>query len=260
MRIRAIFPLMIGLFLIQAAPAEPGIKVGTVEAVGQVIKAADKSSGQLLWQSRTASKMIKNEKGEQYVLIEDNGSGIYGQDKKQKGWKTDAYIKVGPDSVAPYQVKQVIKNEAGKTIVELEKYYDAGAGKVFCKVNGRPREFAFHDDLIDREMFGLVLANYPLDKKEIVLHLLTHEPTLYKITIRYLGNEKVNLAGREIDCYKLEMIPDLGALNLLGAFVPKTYFWYQLAAPHRFVRYEGLESGLGTPYIVMEVAKREKKE
>jgi hypothetical protein len=212
------------------------------------LKAKDKASGQPLWTSRVNTRKMTNAKGEPFLYIEDNGSGIYGKDKTAKSWKTVTYVRISGDNLVPYSVKQTVKDSAGKVVFTLEKSYNAAAKKVYCTVNGQPKSFNFQSDLLDKEMLGQVLMNYPLDKPEITFNFLTHEPAQYKMTLKYLGAEVMNGAN----CYKLEMIPDLGALNLLGAFVPKTYFWYKKALPHDFVRYEGLESGLGTPYIVME--------
>ncbi|MFA5113751.1 MAG: hypothetical protein WC529_05610 [Candidatus Margulisiibacteriota bacterium] len=212
------------------------------------LKAKDKASGQPLWSSKVNTRKTVNAKGEPFLYIEDNGSGVYGKDKTVKSWKTVAYVRLSGNYLLPYSVKLTVKDKNGQVVTALEKNYDAVSKKVACKINGQTKIYDFAADLIDKEMMGPVLTNYPLNKSSLLFKLLTHEPSLYTMTLKYLGDEVVNGAN----CYKLEMIPDLGALNLLGAFVPKTYFWYKKAAPHDFVRYEGLESGLGTPYIVME--------
>jgi hypothetical protein len=57
----------------------------------------------------------------------------------------------------------------------------------------------------------------------------------------------------DIDCYKVELVPHLGILNLVKAFFPKTYLWFSVAPPHFWVKYEGLEEGLGTPQVVVDL-------
>jgi len=224
------------------------VTINHIEEGTKGLRAKDKASGQPLWQSEVRTRRITSERGEPFLLTLDSGAGIYGKEKKNVNWETESYVRIKDRTLVPYQVKQTIKDQSGQTVLLLEKSYDPKTKKVYCQVNGQSKTFDFPDDLIDKEMFGTVLANWPLDKKSLNLHLLTHEPTLYKIELKYLGNETVN----GVECYKLQMIPDLGALNIFGAFVPKTYFWYALNPPHDFVRYEGLESGLGTPYIVLE--------
>jgi hypothetical protein len=244
--LRALLPVLLAVCLVSVAPAEQIVITHINEGVNG-LKAQDKSSGQPLWTSKFASRRM-SAKGEPFLYLEDNGSGIYGKDKSFKSWKTVSYVRISGNNLVPYSVKQIVKDKNGKIVLSLEKSYNAAAKKVYCTVNGENKVYDFNSDLVDKEMMGPILNNYPLDKKELSIHMLTHEPTNYRMTLKYLGDEVMN----GVNCYKLEMIPDLGALNLLGAFVPKTYFWYKKAFPHDFVRYEGLESGLGTPYIVME--------
>ena len=95
--------------------------------------------------------------------------------------------------------------------------------------------------------------SYPFDRKsDFIFPMLTNEPAYYSMTLVNKGIDTLTVNGATIECYKLQMIPDLGFLGIFAPFVPKTYFWYKAASPHEFVRYEGLESGLNTPYIVMQ--------
>jgi hypothetical protein len=212
------------------------------------LKAKDKASGKPLWSSQLNSRRIKTAKGDPFLYMEENGSGIHDKDQTFKTWKTVTYLRIDGDYLIPYSIKRTMKDKNGKVVQTLEKSYNAADGKVYCTLNGQTKTFDFKSDLIDTEMLGPILTNYPSGRKEISFHMLTHELAMYKITMKYLGDEPVNGAA----CYKLQMVVDLGALNLISGFVPKTYFWYQKAYPNDFARYEGLESDLGTPYIVME--------
>jgi hypothetical protein len=135
--------------------------------------------------------------------------------------------------------------------------YDVKNKKVLVRNDGKEKVFTLRDDMIGTEFIFLAVANYPFDeKRDFVFYLLTSEPTVYPMTLKYIGEETItSAAGKAVDCYKIQMIPDLGFLNVVGAFVPKTYFWYTKSAPRQFVRYEGLDGGLGDPYIVREAAK-----
>ncbi|MFC1511548.1 hypothetical protein ACFL5U_04125 [Candidatus Margulisiibacteriota bacterium] len=216
------------------------------------LKTKDKSSDKHLWQSTITTKKIKYQ-GKDFLYAVDSGSGIWGKDKKPKTWRTESYALIQGNRIIPYSVKVVFKDKQGKVLRQLEKFYDLEKKKVFCDDNGKAKKYDFKDDLLDKEFMGVAQSNYPFAaKKDYIYHILTHEPTLYKITLKYRGKEVLRTQGKEIECHKIQMIPDLGALNIFGAFVPKTYFWYETKPPHEFVRYEGLESGLGTPYVVME--------
>lgn len=211
------------------------------------LKAVDKSSGAPLWES-----VLKVEKGKGFIYSEERGAGIWGQGRTYKTWDTKAYFKLEGTKLVPDQVEIVFKDKNGSVIQTIKKSYDRRNHAVYCAINGKTKTFDFDVDLIDKEEMGVCASNYDFDlKKDLVFHFLSNQPTRYKMTLKYLGTETI----RNILCYKLQLIPDLGALNMIGAFVPKTYFWMEAASPHDFVRYEGLESGLGTPYIVLEKAK-----
>jgi hypothetical protein len=59
----------------------------------------------------------------------------------------------------------------------------------------------------------------------------------------------VKIAGNVIRCYEIELALD----GFLGAFMPKTYFWYSQQRPHYLVRYQGQMAGPGSPPLVMEL-------
>lgn len=227
------------------------IKVEKIDEGVKVTEAREKSSGKKLWQSKLSISQIDFD-GQPFVYLEDIGQGKYGPGKNEVTWHTTSYIRRVGDQLVPYQVKVIFRDKQGKVIKKLEKHYNSEAKKVICLSKDGERKFDFKPDLIDREIFGIVLRNFPFEDKEgVELHLLTHEPIMYKISMKNKGKELVE----GVECYKLEMAPDLGALSIFGAFVPKTYFWYTVEEPRQFVRYEGLESGLGTPYIILEPQK-----
>lgn len=216
------------------------------------LKVRDKASGQPLWSS-TLKIQKMTAQGQNYVYLEENGGGVYGKDKIQQVWKTQTYLKPVGKKLIPCQVVSVFKDQNGQTVTSVQKDYNQTDKKIYCQVNGKSSAFNFKPDVVDKESLGNALQNFPFgQKKTAELSLLTPEPTLYHITIKDWGIEDVKVGDKTVRCNKLEMIVDLGALSIFGAFVPKTYFWFEKDAPYSFVKYEGLESGLGTPYIVME--------
>jgi hypothetical protein len=219
------------------------------------LKARDKASGQPLWQAKI--KTIKTTfNGKPYLYIVEDGQGRYGSDGKTKSWRTESYTLIEGSKLIPYQVKQVFKNTAGQVISSLQKDYDRGDKTVTCQINGQQKSYPFQSDLIDREILGLYVRNFPFGAgREVPFHLLTNEPSQYKISLKALGRETITVGGQAYDCNKLQMLLDLGAINIFSGFFPKTYFWVNTAEPHEVVRYEGLESALGTPYIVLDLNK-----
>lgn len=246
------FLLILAVFITNQAKAEV-FSIVYLNCNPTKLRAEDKAKNTLLWESsynlsKTASL------GKDLLILKETGRGIYGASKKDLQWEIEARYFFEGNRLMPGEVKIIFKNPQGQTTKTITKIYDLNKKKVICKVDGRPKFFEFPDDLIGTELIGQFLANYPFEqKKDLIFHLLTHEPRLYKITLKYRGEEKIRVGETDYNCYKLEMIPDLGALNIFGAIVPKTYFWFKKSAPHEFIRYEGLESGLGTPYIIEEI-------
>jgi hypothetical protein len=217
--------------------------------------ARDKSSGQALWQEEIKAGEY-NYDGKPFALLSQKGSGIYGSDHNFKSWESSAYYKREGTTLVPYQTKLVYKNQNGAVIQTVEKTYDFKNRIASVKIDGKEKQLEAKSDLIDKELLGTALANYPFEeKRDYKFYLLTNEPKIYPMTIKFIGEENLQVGKQTLPCFKIQMIPDLGALNIFGAFVPKTYFWYLKAAPHEFLRYEGLESGLGTPYIIIEKVK-----
>lgn len=83
-------------------------------------------------------------------------------------------------------------------------------------------------------------------------HLLTNEPKMYDITFETRGREKIQTEDGEVECYKVEVVPHAGVLNVFRGLYPKTIFWFQVEDPHTWVRYVGSENGPGSPEIVMQ--------
>ncbi len=214
--------------------------------------ATEKSSGKTLWKSTLRAQKF-SQGGKTYLYLTDKGSGIYGKDRSFKSWESTSYYTYDGTTAVPDQGKLVYKDQNGKVIQTIEKIYHPEKKTLVFRNNGKDTAYDMASDLIDRELLGTAVNYYPFEeKRDFVFHLLTNEPRIYPMTLRYIGEENLMIAGKPVPSYKVQMIPDLGALNLLGAFVPKTYFWFTQAEPREFLRYEGLESGLGTPYIVIE--------
>ncbi|KPJ69553.1 hypothetical protein AMJ44_03580 [candidate division WOR-1 bacterium DG_54_3] len=245
--------------LIVLASANPGYaeisKINNINGKTFTIKSTVKSSGRERWQSQGKIQIL-NYQGRTYIYFEEKGEESSGKTKSNKTWKSSVYSCLDGEEIIPYQIKLVLKNKRGEIIENVDKFYDRESKKVTCNVNGKVKDFEFKENMADKQNLALWLMNYPFkEKRDLTFHLLTHAPAMYAMTMKYQGIERLRVRDQGIDCYKLEMLPDLGILNFLRIFYPKTYFWFEIAPPHNFVRYEGLESGIGTPYVVVEAVR-----
>jgi hypothetical protein len=76
----------------------------------------------------------------------------------------------------------------------------------------------------------------------------------FRIDVRYLGVESVEVAGRKIDSHRLELkLAASGIMRVMNALVPKTFYWYSVEAPHYLVAYEGSSSFPGSPKRFIEI-------
>jgi hypothetical protein len=71
----------------------------------------------------------------------------------------------------------------------------------------------------------------------------------YPLNVTCKKQEKIEIDGRIIECYKLE----LGMDGFWGRFFPKTNMWYSVEPPHYMVRYKGQSGRPGSPKRVVEL-------
>ena len=71
----------------------------------------------------------------------------------------------------------------------------------------------------------------------------------YPLNVTCKKREKIEISGKTIECYKLE----LGMDGFWGRFFPKTNMWYSVEPPHYLVRYKGQSGRPGSPKRVVEL-------
>jgi hypothetical protein len=71
----------------------------------------------------------------------------------------------------------------------------------------------------------------------------------YPLNVTCKKREKIEIKGRSVECYKLE----LGMDGFWGRFFPKTNMWYSVEPPHYLVRYKGQSGRPGSPKRVVEL-------
>ena len=71
----------------------------------------------------------------------------------------------------------------------------------------------------------------------------------YPLNVTCKKREKIEVNGRTIECYKLE----LGMDGFWGRFFPKTNMWYSAEPPHYLVRYKGQSGRPGSPKRIVDL-------
>jgi Protein of unknown function (DUF3108) len=170
----------------------------------------------------------------------------------QAVWATDR-------SFYPLRFEKTITDNDGHTIATERKTFDPVTRTVlFDHMRaGRAvesKQLAAPADTLTVEGIAGILRFLPFDRwRPFTVHLLTNEPQLYQMKIQMRGKERVKTPAGEFECYKIELTPQLGILDVVRPFLSKTFFWFSVAPPHFWVRYQGPESGRGSPQIVMEL-------
>jgi hypothetical protein len=234
-----------------AIPAPPTIphEKGSI-----VVSAAGKS------QRWTASWTMEPAQvnGRRAVHFTEVGRGQYSGYPQPIAWTTDA-IWMADGSFRPLRSEKTITDTNGRRLATESKTFDPVKGTIQFekKREGAPadtEQFAAPADTLVPEGIAGILQFLPFEHWEPAkMHLFSNEPKMYEVKLVMKGRERVQTPGGEYECYKIELVPELGALNLFRSFLPKAYFWFSVAPPHFWVKYEGPENGAGTLQIAMEL-------
>jgi len=106
-----------------------------------------------------------------------------------------------------------------------------------------------------------LLGAQPLDGKVRSLYAWICDRFVAKVYYESRGKETVHTPRGRFETREVLMYPDLNdwvklpsILTKLGKpFLPKYHMWYELAPPHRLVRFEGPYGPPGAPEIVLEI-------
>jgi hypothetical protein len=240
------------LLLISSSAYADKFNISVIPSSTTHIKAYNKDSGKYLWECMSGTETYEVD-GKTYIKLVEKGSGSWGNDNERMTWVASSVYSLDKGDLEMQDMSLIFRDLKGNVVESLTTENNDKTGKVqtISSKNGK-KEFDHKDGMIDKYAFGLCFMNYDYSRKnDFYFPMITNEPAYYGMTLVNKGTDVQTVEGAAILCYKVQMIPDLGMLGFVGAFIPKTYFWYRVEAPHEFVRYEGLESGLNTPYIVM---------
>jgi hypothetical protein len=228
----------------------------TVPSDRGTVVVSDKTGGRRWTANWTMEPVERN--GKKAVRFTERGQGHVSPFSQEIRWSLESLWSAETD-LLPMDSEKVISGPTGERLLTERKHFDAATGIVRFerqRPDGRPevKSLKIPADTLIVEGIAGILRYFPFGQTgRLPAHLLTNDPRLYSVVFEIRGKERVKSPAGEFDCYKMEMVPYLGVLNVVRSFFPKTFFWFTVAAPHFWVRYEGLENGPGTPEIVMEL-------
>jgi hypothetical protein len=106
-----------------------------------------------------------------------------------------------------------------------------------------------------------MLGWLPLDSRKS-LYAWINDRFVAKLYVESAGKETLAAPIGKVETVKVIMYPDLNDWISLGSvltrlakpFIPKYRMWFEAAAPHRLVRFEGPYGPPGAPEIILELA------
>jgi hypothetical protein len=198
------------------------------------------------------------ESGKPAVRFTETGRGHFSPYTQPIQWKIEA-IWIADAAFYPLRFEKTVSDLKGRVITTEHKSFDPGRHVVRFERKGDAlppvtKNLQAPQDTLTVEGIAGILRFLPLDHwRPLTVHFLTGEPRIYEMKVEMRGKERVKTTAGEFECYRIEMLPSLGVLNVLHAFVPKAQFWFSASEPHFWVRYEGPENGRGSPQVVMEL-------
>jgi hypothetical protein len=214
--------------------------------------------GGIRWEADWRTK-VYDENGVKKFKIVFDAKGVTSPFTFKSTWQSVAIWKA-EDEFFPLESETTIKDLSGKVVMIDQKKFDhkrntATFSREDLILNTYKRTpYDITPDTLIVEGIVYALRTLPFGTDKVVKgKILSNEPELYNVEFHQRGIENIQTKDGEVPCYKVEIVPKLGVLGVFKVFFAKTYFWFTVEPPHKWIRYEGLENGIDTPEIIMKV-------
>jgi hypothetical protein len=204
--------------------------------------------------------------GQPMVRFTETGDGTYAPFRERVQWNIEA-LWVAATAFRPLRLERTVSNIGGAILQHERKFFDLEKGTVQFEREDRDAKNSIRTtmsvppDTLALEGIAGALRSLPFDRLTPVdSHILSNEPKLYDASFEFRGRERIATPIGKLDCYKVELVPRLGVLSVFRPFLPKAYFWFTAEPPHIWIRYEGPESGPGSPDVILEIRNYEKSD
>ena len=197
----------------------------------------------------------KYTKGNGYLVYTEISQKI--KDGKEYDAKRQTFFKLKGKKISIDSVLTEV-SLAGASVTKTQINYDWKTKKAifnstnYLKDKTTTKNINLTDPTFSPDGFSLYFRDLIINKiKKSSFKLITADGSTFTMSVKVNQTpETLSVKGKEINCYKVTMKPDMGWLSMV---LPELNFWYEVKSPHDFVRYAGLESGLGSPDIIQEI-------
>lgn len=184
-------------------------------------------------------------------------------------WETKAQLKEKDGFLYLLNSSCVAKDPQGKIILRYEKKFDYDKRIITWRqldADGKIKKEARYpikgkttDDVTLMYFLKTYAANRNTPGYQ-TYYFLSNEPKLYKVNIKVLGSETLDLPIGAKRAIKLKLTGDMGIVDdILDKYVPHTYVWYEDAPPYEWLQYEGLETSMQSANVIAYVTERSRK-
>ncbi|MDP8229880.1 MAG: hypothetical protein P9L93_02125 [Candidatus Gorgyraea atricola] len=217
----------------------------------------DKKSGEFRSKLNVSLKKISKD-GRIIYQLSSTGKGNH--DKYQDVvWESTAEMEDREGLLYPLYSITTIKEAMDGIDIKHEKRFDYDKRKIFYSISDSKgniiKKAAFPIKGLTTEsstmtyVLKVFIANRN-DKTYRDIYLLSDRAKLYRVTIKPMGKEILDLPSGKIEALKLRLVPNLGILTgVIGSLIPPTYVWYIDQPPYKWLQYQGLETGIGSTHI-----------
>src|SRR5215470_11020458 len=223
--------------------------------------ARDARTQEELWRTRWVIERVNADPGSVYHVRED-GAGRRGRPEPTR-WTVTMDVVLGQGSEAFSAVRE-IRDVSDRPIETMRRAlsFKTGAGTVtivdHTKNVERSESFTVEETSIPVELLPMQLrALSDAPERRIRFHLVTREGKSVPMAARIVAQETIRTPAGEFAAYKTELTVT-GVRGVIGQLVlPAMYMWHRVDPPHAWLRYRGLDGGIGSREVVMELVRFE---
>lgn len=202
-----------------------------------------------------AEAQIKNIAPNIYVMIE-KVSGVYSSFNGPVSWRAEMKFERTKNNVRPISLDKRVFDQNGKMIRRERQDFNLADNTATCihedptKNLFRTKKFNFNKNVVTRLSLGFYAQKFLQNgKTSEKLQMVSEEPNMYDIELRRVGKEIIEVGGSKVPAYRLSIDPQLGPLNFVKNFFPKSYGWHSAVPKFEWLGYEGLEGGLNSEKV-----------
>jgi hypothetical protein len=205
------------------------------------------------WQAE--AQITNSPDKENIYILTEKGSGIYSGFSGKISWEASLEFESTEDMVRPLKMEKQTFDKKGE-IIEIESQeFDFANKKAYyrCERPGKDdiiKKYNFKGDIVNRLILGLYIQKFlESGKRKQKTYMLSSEPQLYKVDIKILDTERIEVSNKERSAYKICLDPDIGLLNIFKIVLPKAYVWHSAYPEYEWLMYKGPESSVSSPKV-----------